>query len=270
MTLSAHKLKLGYQNTTVIDALSLSINSGQITSLIGPNGCGKSTFLKALSGILQPQSGSVTLDNKALSDWASKKLARRLSLMPQHPVAPENISVQQLVSHGRYPHQGLFDSASVEDREAIEWAMQMTGISALRHRDFNSLSGGERQRGWLAMALAQQSDFLLLDEPTTFLDIGHQMEILDLLFALNQQHKLTIIMVLHDINQASQYSHRVLAMREGNIIADGDPVAVLSPQLLRSLFAIECEVTLRQECSRHYPYCIPLKTIKNQTRKGEE
>lgn len=260
MTLAAQSLTLGYQNETIIESTSLTIIKGQITSLIGPNGCGKSTLLKALGGILKPFQGQVTLDDKCISQWPLKQLAQNLALLPQHPVAPENISVQQLISHGRYPYQGLFGQNSQQDLQVIEWALEATQMTAFRHREFNTLSGGERQRGWIALALAQQPDILLLDEPTTYLDIGHQMEILELLTELNQQHKLTIVMVLHDINQASQYSHRLMAMQQGKLIEDGAPQKVLSAELIKELFNIESEIIYRQQNGQTYPFSLPMRT----------
>lgn len=258
MTLNAHKLTLGYRNHTVVPAVSLALEAGTITCLTGPNGCGKSTLLRALSGLLVPLAGEVTLDNKNLRQWPGKVLARRLALLPQSPSAPENMSVQQLVSHGRYPYQGLFGQNSQADINAVEWALEITGMSALRHRAFETLSGGERQRGWIALALAQQSDILLLDEPTTYLDMGHQLEILDLLATLNRDYQLTLVMVLHDINQACQYSDRILAMQEGCIIADGAPLEVMSESLLQTLFGVKTELIIRYEGEKAYPYTLPV------------
>ena len=269
MTLKADNLTLGYKEKVIIKDTSLTIKPGQITSLIGPNGSGKSTLLKALAGILTPLQGQVTLDNKRLSQWPSKQLAQRLALLSQHPIAPENISVQQLIGYGRYPYQGLFGQNNQEDIEAVEWALEITQMIELRHRGFDTLSGGERQRGWIALALAQQSDILLLDEPTTYLDIGHQMEILDLLANLNQQYQLTLVMVLHDINQASQYSHRLLAMRQGELIADGLPKDVFSGELLRELFGIESEIIYRRKRSQSYPFSIPIRA-QNRLSKPDQ
>lgn len=260
MMLSAQSLTLGYKNHTIVESTSFTINPGQITSIIGPNGSGKSTLLKALGGIIKPFTGEVTLDKKCLSQWPSKELARNLTLLPQHPIAPESISVQQLLSHGRYPYQGLFSQSSQQDIDVIEWALDATHMTAFRHREFNTLSGGERQRGWIALALVQQPNVLLLDEPTTYLDIGHQMEILELLTRLNQQHKITIVMVLHDINQASQYSHRLIAMQQGKLIADGQPLDILSSKLITQLFNIEAEIIYRQQNGYSYPFSLPIRT----------
>ncbi len=242
----------------VIPQVSLTLNEGEITCLIGPNGCGKSTLLKALAGLLSPTEGQVLLDNKTLSNWSPKALARRLTLLPQSPVAPDDISVHQLVSYGRFAHQGLFGRMSQQDIDAVDNALNQTGMQPLKHRIFNTLSGGERQRGWIALALAQQSDILLLDEPTTYLDIGHQLEALDLLSRLNQQQGLTVIMVLHDINQASQYGDRILTMKQGRIIADGTPLEVITPKLMQQVFGIDIELIVREQGQKQYPYGMPL------------
>ena len=260
MTLSAQNLTLGYKENIIVESTSLTIKPGQITSLIGPNGSGKSTILKALGGILKPFEGEVILNEKCLSQWSQKKMAQHLALLPQHPIAPESISVQQLLSHGRYPYQGLFSQNSQQDLDVIEWALEATQMTTFRHREFNTLSGGERQRGWIALALVQQPNILLLDEPTTYLDIGHQMEVLELLTELNLQHKLTIVMVLHDINQASQYSHRLIAMQQGKLIADGQPLDILSSKLIARLFNIEAEIIYRQQNGYSYPFSLPVRT----------
>lgn len=259
MTLIARDLTLGYQQQTIVSATSITLNIGEMTCLVGPNGCGKSTLLRALSGLLSPMTGEVTLDDKPLAAWSRKALARRLAFLPQNPVAPDDISVYQLVSHGRYAYQGLFGLTQPSDVEAVNWALEMTEMNGLRHRVFNTLSGGEKQRGWIALALAQQADLLLLDEPTTYLDIGHQLDILELLATLNQEHRITVVMVLHDINQASQYTDRLLVMRAGCIIADNTPQSVISASLVKQVFGIDIELITRQEGERAYPYSLPLR-----------
>ena len=259
MILTTHNLTLCYQDNAVVCDTSIAFEQGKISCLIGPNGCGKSTVLRGLAGLMNPQSGQVRLDNRCLQQWPRKALARRLALLPQNPSAPDGISVQQLVNHGRYPHQGVLGPNNQADIDAVEWALQITAMSTLRHRLFNTLSGGERQRGWIALALAQQSDILLLDEPTTYLDMGHQLDILSLLANLNQTHQITIVMVLHDINQASQYADRILAMRGGRIIADGSPRDVISEQLINTLFGVQTELMMRSDGDRCYPYSLPLR-----------
>ena len=269
MTLSAENLILSYSSgqsassttseaSPVVPEVSLTLQEGEITCLIGPNGCGKSTLLKALAGLLPPASGQVFLDNRPLPHWSRKAMARRMTLLPQNPVAPDDLSVYQLVSHGRFAWQGLFGRMTQQDLEAVEQALHLTGMDQLRHRSFNTLSGGERQRGWIALALAQQADILLLDEPTTYLDIGHQLEVLELLAQLNREHQRTIVMVLHDINQASQYSDRILAMQQGRIIADDSPVNAITPEMMQQVFGIQVELMLRQQGDKTWPYGLPV------------
>lgn len=262
MTLHAKHLALAYGTRPVVEVPELRLTPGTVTCLVGPNGCGKSTLLKALGGLLAPTAGNVFLDEKPLTDWAPKAIARRLASLPQSPGAPDDISVLQLISHGRYPHQGLFASPSRHDGEVVEWAMSATHVAHLRGRRFNTLSGGERQRAWLAMTLAQQAEILLLDEPTTYLDMGHQMELLELLAALQREHKLTIAMVLHDLNQASQYADRLLAMREGRIIADGPPRDIVDSRLTETLFRLPTERIEREFAGRRVPYCLPLPSTQ--------
>ncbi len=256
LTLTTRDLVLAYDDRPVIQSCSINITLGQTTCLIGPNGCGKSTVLKGLAGLIKPTSGQVQLNHKNLDTWSRKTLAKQLSLLPQNAIAPENISVEQLVNHGRYPHQGLLGKQTQADVDAVEWALDVTSMQHLRDRLFSSLSGGEKQRGWIALALAQQSNILLLDEPTTYLDMGHQQDILALLAQLNQDHKLTIVMVLHDINQASEYADRILAMHSGKIIADGTPENIISTSLVDKLFNLSVEIIQRCHNDKHYPYCL--------------
>lgn len=258
MTLHATHLRLAYGARSVVEVPDLRLEPGAITCLVGPNGCGKSTLLKALGGLLKPAAGRVCLDGKPLTSWAPKALARRLASLPQSPLAPDGISVRQLVGHGRYPHQGLFAGAGAHDLEIVEWAIAATRIDHLQHRSFDTLSGGERQRAWLAMTLAQQAGILLLDEPTTYLDMGHQVELLELLAGLQRRHGLTIVMVLHDLNQASQYADRLLAMRDGQVMADGPPRQVVDSRLTETLFGLKTERIWRDFGGRQIPYCLPL------------
>ncbi|MGO1749308.1 MAG: ABC transporter ATP-binding protein [Marinobacter sp.] len=257
MTLSAERLVLGYRgpasSQTVIPELSLTLSRGAIHCLVGPNGCGKSTLLKALAGVLAPLSGQICLEGRALKQWGHRPLARRLALLPQNPEAPEDVTVYQLVAYGRFAHQGLFGRTTAADRAAVADALALTGMTGLQQREFQGLSGGERQRAWIALALAQQADYLLLDEPTTFLDIGHQLEVLALLRRLNRDQGLTVAMVLHDLNQASEYADRLLVMHQGRLQADGEPAEVLAPVLLRRVFGIEAELLMRQRDGYQYP-----------------
>jgi iron complex transport system ATP-binding protein len=258
MTLSACQLTLGYQSNIIIHSVSLTLNAGEITCLVGANGCGKSTLLKALAGVLKPRQGTITLKGKPLRDWPKKAIAKEIAFLPQDPIAPDNISVYQLVSHGRFAYQGLLGKVTQKDVDAIETALKLTGMTKYKHRSFNHLSGGERQRGWLALCIAQQAKLLLLDEPTTYLDIGHQYEILTLLRELNQQQQLTIAMVLHDINQASQFSDRIVTLQDGNIIADDTPINAVNEKMMMNVFGIDVEMQTRRDGNKIYPLAIPL------------
>ncbi len=236
--LTAHGISLAYGERRVVDKLDLAITPGAVTSIIGPNGCGKSTLLRALSRLLAPTAGEVTLDGVALREHRPKKLAQTLGLLPQTPVAPEGIVVADLVGRGRHPHQGLFGRWSRHDYEVVAHAMEVTGTAELAERSIDELSGGQRQRVWIAMAIAQETDILLLDEPTTYLDIANQLEVLDVLTDLNRQRGTTIVMVLHDMNLAARYSDRLVAMAGGRLVASGTPEEVITAASMREVFGI--------------------------------
>lgn len=266
--LSVHQLSILYQHHQVIAPTSLSIQRGEIVSLIGPNGSGKSTLLRALAGIEPPTGGEVRLDQRNLAQWPRKQLARQLALLPQSPQAPDGISVRQLVSHGRYPHQPLLGGHSAADEQVIDWALASTHLTELQQRAVGCLSGGERQRAWIALALAQQPAYLLLDEPTTYLDIGHQLEVLQLLQQLNQQQGISIVMVLHDVNQASQFSDRILALDQGAIISDGSACSTVTAALLRQLYGVETDIIQRTLHNKVFPYSVPLHSSAFFSRTG--
>ncbi|WP_103062491.1 ABC transporter ATP-binding protein [Actinomyces qiguomingii] len=241
-SLSTRRLRSGYGRRTVVDGVDITVPTGAITVIVGANACGKSTLLKTMARILAPASGSVLLDGRDVTTIPTKRLATRLGLLPQQPIAPEGIVVADLVGRARHPHQGLFRSASATDRRIVEEALLATNTAQLADRSVDELSGGQRQRVWIAMALAQRTDVLLLDEPTTFLDLTHQVEVLDLLTDLNRERGTTIVMVLHDINLAARYADHVIAMREGRVVAAGAPGQVVSPGLMREVFGLEAEV----------------------------
>lgn len=240
--LDARHLTLAYENATIIHDLSLTIPDGAITALVGPNGCGKSTLLRGISRLLKPKVGSVTLDAQDIWKLPTKELAKRLGILPQGPVAPEGLTVHELVAQGRYPHQSWFQQWSPEDERITLDALNITGTAEFADRPVDTLSGGQRQRAWIAMTLAQDSDIILLDEPTTFLDLAYQIEVLDLLHDLNRERHKTIVMVLHDLNQACRYAHHVVAVREGAIAAQGKPHDVVNEKLVREVFGIDCSI----------------------------
>ena len=240
--LAVENLTLGYGDRTVINNLDLVLPPGKVTAIVGANACGKSTLLRSMSRLLAPKEGRVILDGKEVHRLPAKELARTLGLLPQSPIAPEGITVADLVGRGRHPHQGFLSRWSREDDIAVADALESTQTTALAERAVDELSGGQRQRVWIAMALAQQTDVLLLDEPTTFLDVGHQVEVLDLLTDLNRSRGTTIVMVLHDLNLAARYADFLVAIAAGQIYAAGTPAEVLTPESVRAVFDLESQV----------------------------
>ncbi|WP_127753108.1 ABC transporter ATP-binding protein [Devosia sp. 1566] len=241
-SLTVDKLRARYGETEILHGLDLQVPMGRITVIVGANACGKSTLLRAMSRLLIPYSGQVVLDGKAIHQTPPRQLARTLGLLPQSPIAPEGIAVADLVSRGRHPHQGLFARWTRQDDEAVENALLATRTTELAERPIEELSGGQRQRVWIAMALAQQTDILLLDEPTTFLDISHQIEVLDLLTDLNRSRGTTIVMVLHDINLAARYADCLVAMAGGQVQVIGHPDQVVTPATIQQVFGIASQV----------------------------
>ncbi|WP_144874613.1 ABC transporter ATP-binding protein [Microbacterium sp. 1.5R] len=243
-TLAAEDLTLGYADRAVISDLDLEIPAGRISVIVGPNACGKSTLLRSMSRLLAPQGGRVLLDGKEVHRMPAKELARTLGLLPQSPIAPEGITVSDLVGRGRHPHQGMFTRWTHDDDLAVARALDATETAALADRPVDELSGGQRQRVWIAMALAQETEVLLLDEPTTFLDVSHQVEVLDLLTDLNRSRGTTVVMVLHDLNLAARYADHLIALEGGRLRALGDPVDVLTEDVVRDLFGMESRIII--------------------------
>lgn len=240
--LETKALTLSYGQAPIINELSLKIPPHKITVFVGRNGCGKSTLLRAVSRLLKPDGGTVLLDGKAIFKWSTKEVARQLAILPQAPLAPEGLTVKQLVRQGRYPHQSLLSQWSREDERLVNQALEDTGMSELAERTVDSLSGGQRQRAWIAMILAQNTNILLLDEPTTYLDMAHQVEILDLLYELNERDRCTIVMVLHDLNLACRYAHHIVALADQTVVAEGAPEQVMTLETVRTVFGMECEL----------------------------
>ncbi len=240
--LSADAVTLAYGDRIVVDQLSLAIAGGRVTVIVGANGCGKSTLLRTLARLIRPRSGQVVLDGAELSSRPTREIARTLGLLPQGPVAPEGIAVADLVGRGRHPHQRLLARWTARDYQVVAEALAVTGIADLADRSVDELSGGQRQRVWIAMALAQQTDLLLLDEPTTHLDVAHQIEVLDLLTDLNRDRGTTIVMVLHDLNLAARYADELVAIVDGRVHAVGAPIDVITPDLVRDVFGLDCTV----------------------------
>lgn len=256
--LEAQNTAIGYGERLIVPELSLSIEKGVITALVGPNGSGKSTVLKTLARLIAPKSGAVYLDGRAIARLPTREVARQLAVLAQGPGVPEDLTVGELVEQGRYPHAGPLKMLVEQDHEAISAALAQTNMTELRQRKLDSLSGGERQRAWIALALAQATPILLLDEPTTFLDIGHQLEVLDLVAHLNRAYGKTILLVLHDLNQAARYADRMIVLNAGRIVADGSPQEVLTPQLLAEVFHVQA--TIIKHPVNGLPVCLPYAT----------
>ncbi|WP_433289307.1 ABC transporter ATP-binding protein [Micromonospora sp. CA-244673] len=235
-------LTLGYDRRTVAEDLTVAVPDGSFTVIIGPNACGKSTLLRALARLLRPARGTVLLDGADIHRRPARQVARTLGLLPQSAVAPDGLTVAELVSRGRYPHQGLLRQWSREDERVVDRAMADTGVAELADRPVDELSGGQRQRVWIAMALAQQTPLLLLDEPTTYLDIAHQVEVLDLCARLHEEQGRTLVAVLHDLHQAARYATHLVAMRDGRVVAAGDPRRIVTTELVEEVFGLPCRI----------------------------
>lgn len=257
--METRNLSLAYDSQVIIEKLSTTITTGEITALVGPNGCGKSTLLRGLARLLRPQTGEVLLDGKAIHSLPTKELAKQLGILPQGPTAPEGLTVYELVAQGRYPHQGFFQQWSLEDERVTQEAIAITNMIEFADRPLDTLSGGQRQRAWIAMTLAQKTPILLLDEPTTYLDIGYQLEVMELIEHLNRERAMTILLVLHDLNQAARYSQRMIVLNQG-VVADGPPKAVLTQQLLANVFKVRANIVTDPDSGS--PVCLPYGTVQ--------
>ncbi|MBJ8027030.1 ABC transporter ATP-binding protein [Bacillus cereus group sp. N21] len=253
--LETKSLTLSYGETTIINELNLEIPKGKITIFIGSNGCGKSTLLRSLARLLKPTSGDILLEDNAIQNMQTKQIARQMAILPQGPQAPEGLTVLQLVKQGRYPYQTWLKQWSEKDEEMVQRALAATGMTEFVERDVHALSGGQRQRAWIAMTLAQDTDIILLDEPTTYLDMTHQIEVLDLLFELNETEQRTIVMVLHDLNLACRYADNIVAIQDKQIYAQGKPEEIVDCKLVRDVFRMDCQIITDPLFGT--PLCIP-------------
>ena len=254
-SIESHNLTLAYQRQTIIESLDLQVPRGKVSVLIGSNGCGKSTLLKSFARLLKPQAGTVILNGADIQRKPTAAVARELAILPQMPVPPEGISVRQLVALGRYPYQSWMQQWSADDETAVARALNRTSLGDLADRPADALSGGQRQRAWIAMTLAQETELVLLDEPTTFLDLAHQIEVLDLLRELNREEGKTIIMVLHDLNLACRYADHMIAVHQRTAYAQGTPADILTEALVKTVFDLDCRII--PDPFFHTPLCIP-------------
>ncbi|GIP58715.1 ABC transporter ATP-binding protein [Paenibacillus woosongensis] len=265
--LNTSHLNIAYGDRLIVEDLNISIPKGKITALVGANGSGKSTVLKTMARILQPKSGTVLLNGKSIHKQSTREVAKQLAILPQNPTAPDGLTVYELVSYGRFPHQKGFGSLKSEDRKIVDWAIDATGMNEFADRALEQLSGGQRQRAWIAMALAQETDILFLDEPTTFLDMAHQLEVLQLLEQLNAESSRTIVMVVHDLNHAARYAHHMIAIKKGQAIAEGAPAEVVTSSVLREVFGIEADIVTDPRSG--VPLCLPYELYRVAESKGQ-
>lgn len=263
--MSMNNLGIAYGDVNIVEDLNLHIPEGEITTIIGPNGCGKSTILKTMSRLIDPKSGIVYLDGKAIHKESTKEIAKKMAVLPQTPNAPNGLTVYELVSYGRFPHQRGFGKLTDQDREIIRWALEVTSTLPFSDRPIDALSGGQRQKVWIAMALAQETDLLLLDEPTTYLDLAHQLEVLQLLDKLNKEEGRTIVMVLHDLNHAARFADHMVALSNGAIIKEGSANDVMTPAVLRRVFNIDASIVTDPKTQR--PALITYDLMENQPVK---
>lgn len=260
------ELTISYGDHYIFRDLQLAIPKGQVTALIGSNGCGKSTLLRTMARLLKPQKGTILLEGQSIATLPTKEVAKRMSLLPQGPVAPEGLTVFQLVKQGRYPYQSWLQMWSKEDETMVRNALETTGLTELADRTVDSLSGGQRQRAWIAMVLAQDTDIVLLDEPTTYLDLTHQIEVLDLLYSLNVSEGRTIVMVLHDINLACRYAHRLVAIHDRRVYAEGPPEQIVNASMIEAVFQLQAAVIADPLCGT--PMCVPYGSGRMISAKG--
>ncbi|MEY8353938.1 ABC transporter ATP-binding protein [Lachnospiraceae bacterium 54-53] len=263
-SIAAEHLAIAYEDNLVVEALDLEIPQGKITTIIGPNGCGKSTVLKAVGRILKPRGGSIYLNGKDIRRLSTKEVAQKMAVLPQSPQAPSGLTVGELAAYGRYPHQKGLGRLKPEDRKIIHWALEVTKLTEFETTAVDSLSGGQRQRVWIAMALAQQTDLILLNEPTTYLDLAYQLEVLELLYRLNREQNCTIVMVLHDLNLAARFADYMIAIRSGKIVCHGSPENVMTGDVLRETFRIDAEIVSDLRTGR--PSCISYDLLKESPK----
>ena len=258
--ISCKNLKVGYEEKIIIENLSLNIKKGEVVSIIGPNGCGKSTLLKSLSRMIKPVSGDIYIQSENIKSLKNKVISQKVCLLSQHNDAPGDLTVEELVYFGRIPHKKWYESKSKSDEELVNWAIENTGLTRYKNTPISSLSGGERQRAYIAQALCQKPDVLLLDEPTTYLDISYQLELMELVREINERLNITIVMVLHELNQASKYSDRLIIMKSGEIVSDGCPKEIINKEIIKKVYNIDCDID--NDPISNKPRIHPIQTIK--------
>lgn len=258
--ISVKNLSVSYESNTIIEDMNLSIPKGKISIIIGANGCGKSTLLKTISRINKPKSGDIFINNKNIKKIKEKNIAREVAFLPQGPVCPSGLTVRELVAYGRFPHQKMIGGLNSHDKGLIDWAIEETGLSEFADREVENLSGGQRQRAWIAMTLAQETDIIMLDEPTTYLDMSYQLEVLEVLQKLNKEKNITVVIVLHELNNACRFADNIIGLKKGKIICEGKPIDVINKETLKKIYGIDANIKLSE--NGEYPICMEYELFR--------
>ncbi|MGO5137625.1 ABC transporter ATP-binding protein [Clostridium butyricum] len=258
--ISVRNLSVSYEDNNIIEDMDLSIPKGMITIIIGSNGCGKSTLLKTIARINKPKNGDIFINNKNIKKIKEKDIAKEVAFLPQGPVCPSGLTVRELVAYGRFPHQKLIGGLNSHDKEIIDWAINETGLSDFKDREVENLSGGQRQRAWIAMTLAQETDIIMLDEPTTYLDMSYQLEVLEVLEKLNKEKNITVVIVLHELNNACRFANNIVGLKKGKIICEGKPIDVINKSTLKEIYGINA--TLTNSENGEYPICMQYELLR--------
>ena len=253
-------LKVGYDGHIIVPNFDIEIRAGKITSIIGANGCGKSTVLKAIGRIIRSESGCIMINDRNIADMKNKEIAQQMAILPQSPTAPGTLTCNELVAYGRFPYQKGFGKLSKEDKEIVEWSLSVTNMTDFSNRPIASLSGGQRQRVWIAMALAQQTGIILLDEPTTYLDMSYQLEVLEVLQKLNKEKRITVVIVLHELNNACRFADNIIGLKKGKVICEGRPMEVITKETLKEIYGIDAN--LQRSENGEYPVCMEYELFR--------
>ncbi|QNO14243.1 ABC transporter ATP-binding protein [Alkalicella caledoniensis] len=258
--ISVKKLSVAYDDNLIIDNMSLTIPKGEISIIIGANGCGKSTLLKSIARIIKPKRGDIYINGKSIKGQKEKKIATQVAFLPQGPICPSGMTVKELVAYGRFPHQKMIGGLKKHDKEVIDWAISETGLKEFADREIESLSGGQRQRAWIAMTLAQETDIIMLDEPTTYLDMSYQLEVLQVLERLNKEKKITVVMVLHELNNACRFASNIIGLKKGEIVCKGVPMEAINKGNLKEIYGIDVKLQLSD--NKRYPICVDYDLLR--------
>jgi len=263
--ISVKNLSVAYDDNLIIDQMNLSIPKGEVSIIIGANGCGKSTLLKSIARVIKPKNGEIFINGKNIKSQKEKHIATQVAFLPQGPICPSGMTVKELVAYGRFPHQKMIGGLKNHDKEIIEWAIEETGLKDFADREIENLSGGQRQRAWIAMTLAQETDIIMLDEPTTYLDMSFQLEVLQVLERLNKQKNITIVMVLHELNNACRFASNIIGLKNGKIVCKGSPKEAITKENLKEIYGIDVKLQLSE--NKSYPICVDYELLRESNEK---